>query len=273
MNEFIKRLIFGLIYVLLVIYATIYSPEFFLFLFFTFMVLCIYEFSKMIKLKSIYPYILAAVSYYYINYYDELNANHLETKILIIIGVLLIFYPFIKILFTEKKNALEHLGKVFLTYFYIVVPFSILLLIPTIQINATAKFDARIILGVFILIWTNDTFAFLVGRQFGKNKLFERISPKKTIEGFIGGFAFTLIASIVLSKYFITLIEIKHWVIIAIITSIFGTLGDLIESMFKRQASIKDSSNLIPGHGGFLDRLDSIIFATPFIFIYLILFL
>jgi phosphatidate cytidylyltransferase len=124
------------------------------------------------------------------------------------------------------------------------------------------------ILGVFILIWTNDTFAFLVGKNIGKHKLLERISPNKTIEGFIGGMVFTFIMSFVLANYFTTL-SLIQWIVIAAIVSIFGVLGDLIESMFKRQANVKDSSNFIPGHGGFLDRFDSVIFAAPFIFIYL----
>ena len=124
------------------------------------------------------------------------------------------------------------------------------------------------ILGVFILIWTNDSFAFLVGTNIGKHKLLKRISPNKTIEGFIGGLIFTFIASFILAQQFTTL-SLVQWIVIAGIVSIFGVLGDLIESMFKRQAGVKDSSNFIPGHGGFLDRFDSVIFAAPFIFIYL----
>jgi phosphatidate cytidylyltransferase len=125
------------------------------------------------------------------------------------------------------------------------------------------------ILGVFILIWTNDTFAFLIGKGFGKRKLFERISPHKTVAGFIGGMVFTFVAGGVLAAYFNSSLSLVQWIVIAGIVSTFGVLGDLIESMFKRQAGLKDSSNFIPGHGGFLDRLDSAIFSAPFIFIYL----
>ena len=110
---------------------------------------------------------------------------------------------------------------------------------------------------------------FLVGKNLGKHKLLERISPNKTIEGFIGGMIFTFGVSIILANQFGQILSIIQWVVIAGIVSIFGVLGDLIESMFKRQAGVKDSSNLIPGHGGFLDRLDSAIFSAPFIFIYL----
>lgn len=271
MNNFTKRLVFGIIYVLLIVIATLFNSKFFILLFFIFMNFCIYEFTKMIKLKSLLPYLFGMLAFYYINYFDELSFYNFETKILIFIGVLLFFFPLINTLFSKSKNAITHVGKVLTTYLYIVIPFSLILVIPI--ISSEIKYDTKIILGIFILIWTSDTFAYLVGRKFGKHKLFERISPKKTIEGFIGGLVFTLIAAFILSNYFMPSIHIIHWFAIAIIVSVFGSLGDLIESMFKRQANIKDSSNLIPGHGGFLDRLDSIIFASPFIFIYLILFL
>ena len=136
-------------------------------------------------------------------------------------------------------------------------------------LNAEFNYVNSSILGVFVLIWTNDTFAFLVGKNFGKHKLLERISPNKTIEGFVGGMVFTFLVSLLLASQFDTSLTIVQWIVIAGIVSIFGVLGDLIESMFKRQAGVKDSSNFIPGHGGFLDRFDSVIFAAPFIFIYL----
>jgi phosphatidate cytidylyltransferase len=123
------------------------------------------------------------------------------------------------------------------------------------------------------LIWTNDTFAYLVGKNFGKNKLFPSVSPKKTIEGFMGGVVFTCIASVLLSKFYIESTILYIWIIIAIIVSFFSTLGDLIQSKFKRVAGVKDSGNIMPGHGGILDRLDSIIFVVPFInLFYLILY-
>jgi phosphatidate cytidylyltransferase len=185
------------------------------------------------------------------------------------VGVMLfltIFITFASILFAKKEEVVSHLGKIFLTIIYIVVPFTLIVQIPF--LNASFNYVNTTILGVFILIWTSDTFAFLVGKNIGKHKLLERISPNKTIEGFIGGMVFTFLASLILANQFTSLTQ-KQWLVIAGIVSIFGVLGDLIESMFKRQAGVKDSSNFIPGHGGFLDRFDSVIFAAPFIFIYL----
>ena len=122
--------------------------------------------------------------------------------------------------------------------------------------------------GIFSLIWINDTFAYLVGKNFGRRKLFERISPKKTVEGFLGGLIFTIIGSYV--AFIVTgLLDLEAWLGLAVIMSVFGTLGDLIQSKFKRQAGVKDSGRLMPGHGGLFDRLDSIIFASPFVFAYL----
>jgi phosphatidate cytidylyltransferase len=114
----------------------------------------------------------------------------------------------------------------------------------------------------------NDSFAFLTGKNFGKRKLFISVSPKKTIEGFIGGFIFALIAGYVISKLNSDLTLI-NWLIIAGIVSIIGTIGDLVESKLKRQAKIKDSGTIMPGHGGILDRLDSLLFAAPFVYLYI----
>jgi phosphatidate cytidylyltransferase len=221
----------------------------------------------MIKLKSVFPYIIGTLLFIFSNI---LNVEDVPSRTIFeYVGVVLfltIFISFASILFAKKEEVISHLGKIFLSIIYIVVPFSLMVQIPF--LNSSFNYVNTTILGVFILIWTNDTFAFLIGSNFGKHKLLKRISPNKTIEGFIGGMIFTFIVSILLTSKFTTLSQVE-WLVIAGIVSTFGVLGDLIESMFKRQAGVKDSSNLIPGHGGFLDRFDSVIFAAPFIFIYL----
>ena len=130
------------------------------------------------------------------------------------------------------------------------------------------EFTPLLLLGGFILIWVNDSAAYLVGKNFGKQKLFPSISPKKTVEGFLGGLFFACVSSYFIALYTETL-NFTPWLILAIIVSVFGTIGDLIESKFKRQAGVKDSGVIMPGHGGLLDRLDSIIFASPFIYLFL----
>jgi len=169
------------------------------------------------------------------------------------------------LLFIRKIPVFEK-KKYIILIFYLISSIVFLTLIPTYN----GVFNPVLIVGVFILIWTNDTFAFIVGKNFGKNKLYEKISPNKTIEGFLGGMVFSC-----LGGYFI--FEFTHyrnfqfWLGMAIILSIFGTLGDLIQSKFKRQAGVKDSGKLMPGHGGLYDRLDSIIFSSPFIYAYLLI--
>ena len=124
------------------------------------------------------------------------------------------------------------------------------------------SYQPFIVLCLVILIWTNDSFAYLVGKNFGKHKLFPSVSPKKTIEGFIGGVVFSLIASYVIYRY-VGEFSLINWLFIGLIASVLGTFGDLVESKFKRQAQVKDSGTIMPGHGGLLDRLDSIIFSSP----------
>ena len=118
------------------------------------------------------------------------------------------------------------------------------------------------------MIWINDSFAYLIGKNFGKQKLFESVSPKKTVEGFLGGLFFSTIGGYAIFEITQNILFSK-WLILSVIVSVFGTIGDLIESKYKRQAEVKDSGTLIPGHGGLLDRLDSALFVAPFIYLFL----
>lgn len=268
MNNFTKRIIFGAIFVAVLAFGILFSKITFISLFFLLMLITLYEFNNIIQLKSVFPYIIAILLFVFAN---ALNVKDIPSRSLSEfagIAVFLSFFgAFISILFAKKDEVVSHLGKIFLSIIYIAVPFTLIAQIPF--INNEFKYINTTILGVFILVWVNDSFAFLIGKNFGKTKLLERISPNKTVEGFLGGMFFTFIGGWVLS-FFFTKLSFVNWMVFAAIVSIFGVLGDLIESMFKRHAKVKDSSNFIPGHGGFLDRLDSIIFSAPFIFIYLL---
>ena len=170
----------------------------------------------------------------------------------------------IKDLFASKRIPLFETKRFIVTTFYLTSGFIFLMLIA----NYQDQFTPQLLLGVFILIWVNDSAAYVVGKNFGKQKLFPSVSPKKTVEGFLGGLFFACISSYFIATYTTTL-NSTNWLILAIIVSVFGTLGDLIESKFKRQANVKDSGVIMPGHGGLLDRLDSIIFTAPFIYLFL----
>lgn len=131
------------------------------------------------------------------------------------------------------------------------------------------EFSFTLPLALLLLIWANDTGAYLFGVTWGKHRLFERHSPKKSWEGFVGGLFTGLVVAWILSVYFPT-IPLVHWLAIALITGVFGTLGDLVESMLKRSLNIKDSGTFLPGHGGLLDRFDSLFFAAPMVYFYLL---
>lgn len=174
---------------------------------------------------------------------------------------------FISELYLKKENPLESLAYSILGQIYVAVPFSALNYIAF-NYSSTEEYHYAYILALFLFIWVNDSFAYVFGSMLGKNRMFERISPKKSWEGFFGGAACTIIASYIYSIYFTELSSIG-WIGFAIFVIVFGTLGDLIESLFKRTLKIKDSGSMLPGHGGILDRFDSMIFAIPSLFVYL----
>jgi phosphatidate cytidylyltransferase len=126
----------------------------------------------------------------------------------------------------------------------------------------------KLVYFLLLVVWLGDSGAYYVGRQFGKHKLSPRISPKKTVEGLIGGVSASVIAAVVIHFTFFPAFPILHAVIAGVILSICGVIGDLAESMWKRSAAVKDSGTLIPGHGGFLDRFDSILFTAPILYCY-----
>lgn len=129
-------------------------------------------------------------------------------------------------------------------------------------------YNPGILLGYFVLIWTSDTFAYLIGRKIGKNRLFERISPKKSWEGSAGGAVAAIAMAMLLSRIYPD-IEVWIWMVMSSIIVITGTLGDLTESLLKRSLNVKDSGNILPGHGGLLDRFDAILLSAPFVWAFL----
>ncbi len=270
----LQRAISGIIFATILISAILYSSLTFYLLFFFLMLVAISEFQKLSNYKTPLLTILGIVSFIsakgslnilqsYTSIQDQ-NISFITNNSLV---YLILFFSFLMVLFRKKNNnPFQELGIIFLTYLYAIVPFTILIAIPF--CNSTNTYQGTTFLGCIILIWSTDTFAYLTGKFIGKHKLYEKISPNKTIEGSLGGLLFTLITAFILSHYFLQYTTLE-WLGLSFIISIFGGLGDLVESMFKRAANIKDSGNLIPGHGGVLDRFDSLLFAAPFIYFYL----
>lgn len=260
MKELFIRALSGLAYVILIVGSTYYSKESFYIVFYILMLLCLYEFKRLIGLKYNWAYLVATLIFFRFANLSEVNTRYLH--FLLIVSL---FFPFIYQLFKPKINITSSkIGHFFLAIAYIALPFTFMINIPFLN----DSYHPKIIISIFGLTWANDTFAYLIGSSLGKNKLYEKISPNKTIEGAFGGLIAGVVASFFLSKY-LPILSLTSWIIIAVIVFVFGLLGDLIESKFKREAGVKDSSNFIPGHGGFLDRLDSIIFAAPFVYVYL----
>jgi phosphatidate cytidylyltransferase len=275
MNETLKRSISGAIYILLLIASIQYSIETFFILFGVFLLIAVMEFCNLVHLNKIAPIAIANV--FYLFFYKIAVATKIDGffyilrysknfDLAVLIVSLIVSLKCIVFLFDNKNLKVDSFSKFAYLIGYIILPFIIITKIPF----GIKGYNPNILISIFILIWTNDTFAYLVGKSIGKHKLFERISPKKTIEGFLGGIGFAIISSYFISKYFLMLPEKNTfiWIIIALIVGIFGTIGDLVESKFKRISEKKDSGNIMPGHGGILDRLDSVIFVAPIIFLF-----
>jgi len=258
MNETLTRTLSGIVYIVLLIGATFYLNTFLL-LFAVFLAIAIAEFCALVHIKKTLPIIFGLIGYLSFSFFKVSKT----TELMLLAATLFVSVKCILFLFSQRQKNPDILSNYVFLIGYVILPMILITQIPQTEIS----YNPKIIIGIFILIWTNDTFAFLVGKNFGKIKLMERVSPKKTFEGFIGGLLFALLFSIVIAKYF-TEQFIYIWVIISLIVSVFGTIGDLVESKFKRNAGIKDSGKIMPGHGGILDRLDSVIFVAPFVFLF-----
>lgn len=265
MKELSIRAISGIIYVLLLL-GSLYYQIGLIFVMAIFGILSLVEFSSLIKLNSYIQYVLFLLIYFafwYICLWKNISTSNEAIQILLVVTIF-VNLLLIKDLFTENNIPLFESKRFILTTFYLTSGFVFMLLIA----NYNNSFTPLLLLGGFILVWFNDSAAYLIGKNFGKQKLFPSISPKKTVEGFLGGLFFACVSSYFIFYYTKTLTS-TNWLILAIIVSVMGTFGDLIESKFKRQASVKDSGVIMPGHGGLLDRLDSLIFASPFIYLFL----
>ncbi len=260
MKELLTRSLSGFLYVSILLTAIFVSKYTFIGVFFLFGIICIYEFQKLIHLNQKWLYVV---------FVGILGLFHFPQTpdgiIWIILALTIITQLFlVRDLVTIRIIPMFEKRKYLTSIFFLITAIGFLTLLPIHNTN----YEPTLVAGALLMIWTNDTFAYLVGKNFGKHKLLERISPKKTIEGFMGGIVFSLLAGYLLATY-TDILSLPTWLAISLIMSIFGTLGDLIQSKFKRQAGVKDSGTIMPGHGGIFDRLDSIIFASPFLYLFL----
>lgn len=268
MKNLIVRTATGVLFVLAVVFGTYSHPITFVALFCTVMSFSMFELFVHIKKKKIhaqkYYAIFIAILFFITNFLFAQNV--IDFKIFTIF-IPLISFIFIAELFKEHHKPTINIAYTIFGLVYIAVPFSLLNYVAFNPLN-NYIFNPLLVLSLLVIIWTNDTGAYLSGSAFGRHKLFEKISPKKTWEGTIGGLICAIASGYVFSRYIIE-ISTTHWLIISALIAISGTLGDLIESQFKRMVDIKDSGKILPGHGGMFDRFDALIFAIPPFFTYL----
>ena len=273
------RTITGLTFGAVMISSCLYSPLSCTILFVLITILCLWELSghvltqdgtgmvnsirqaAFVVVGSFFPITIALV--YGLNW-------QLGAKLAFCFPVLA-FAVFLFELFGKSAKPFDNLGFMSLGLLYIGMPFSLLLWICNAPIEALGGSGNQFILATLFMVWASDVFAYLLGSQIGRNKMFPRISPNKTWEGTLSGVGGAILTGYLCSLVFTDLsFDLPFWIGLAFICTIFGILGDLVESMLKRSLGIKDSGNLLPGHGGFLDRFDAFIFVIPFVFTYLV---
>tara|TARA_B000000441_G_C21722657_1_gene340233 strand:- start:186 stop:989 length:804 start_codon:yes stop_codon:yes gene_type:complete len=261
MNDFLTRGFSGLLYAFLIIFSLLISDFFFSTIILIFTLLALVEFQRIIKFKNPLPYIfLISIFIYFLSNSYNLIINNLILFFTLLTNIYLTYD-----LFFNKRVKTFKLEKLILPVFYISGSSYFIILTQRI----IPEFLYWVTIYFFTIIWINNSFAYLIGKNFGKNLLYKNISPKKTWEGFWGGIIFSAITSVFYYKVQSNF-SILFFISSAIIISILATIGDLIQSKFKRKVNIKDSGSLIPGHGGFFDRMDSVIFSAPFFYLLLI---
>ena len=278
MGEFWKRLLFGAIFVVIVLGSIIlgrFSASLMLLLV---VILASKEIANLFPhdqkkpLKGIVGF-SSVMLYVFLSLFSE-SPDSIEGRIFI--APIFFSMPLLIALFSKKHDYVSVIGASWLSMIFVAIPCGIMTMFYSENIIGTDNGWVLLIFA-FILIWVNDIFAYLTGSAIGRHKLFPRISPKKTIEGSIGGAVFTMLFAYFINRFVLNVFFFENYIndievlFLALCVVVFGTLGDLTESMMKRHAGVKDSGNIIPGHGGILDRFDATFMAMPFVFIYLLL--
>lgn len=268
-SELYRRIISAAIGAAIIISSLIIGEWSYFVVFLTISLLAQWEFYRLIKLQNYLPIRLLGVaigcSLFILSFF--VARGSLDSKYYFAIFPIASLIFLIKLYKKNDNNPFLNIALFYLGLTYVALPFALM----NVVVHYHGYYSFEILLGLMLIIWASDTGAYFSGIRFGKRKLFERHSPKKSWEGAIGG-ALTAVSFSVLISYYSTGLAVWQWVIVALIVVIAGTYGDLVESMFKRTMQIKDSGTSIPGHGGFLDRFDSLILAVPFVVVFLKLF-
>ena len=259
------RAITGFFFIIVMLASLLFGPHVFACFYVLLSFLCLMDFYKFAKKGGTNPNIgiggfAGGLLLCYYAYGCLYGFHGINSLFLIILACLI----FILQLYIKSKQPFTDIAYTFLGIIYAVLPFICFFSIAFIS----GSYNSHLSLGFFLMLWANDTGAYLSGVKFGKRKLFERHSPKKTWEGFIGGIMICAVVAVIISQYY-TEYSVWNWVIMSFIISVFGTSADLVESMFKRSIDVKDSGTILPGHGGVLDRFDGLLISAPLVFVYL----
>lgn len=273
-SNFIQRAITGVIFVGVLVGCILGGPISFSLLFALITALTVHEFgtivSKQPDVEINKPICMLAGVFLFFGF-AYLGVMPGQTEILIPYLFLLI-YLLVSELYLKKKNPLNNWAYAMMSQIYVALSFAMLNVLAYHSVGGTSPYQIQynpiLPLSIFIFTWINDTGAYCTGMLFGKHRLFERISPKKSWEGSIGGGVFSIIAGVIMAHFF-PFMSIGVWIGLALTVVVFGTWGDLTESLLKRTLGIKDSGNILPGHGGMLDRFDSTLMAVPAAVVYL----
>lgn len=266
MGEFIKRGLTAVLFVIVLIAGINIHPIGFFITFLGIALLANYEFYGLVKKAKAAPQIPTGFIAVILLFAACITHIYYDSTLLFLFLLFLVFLSFIIELYRKKENPFANIAYTLLGIIYVALPFALLLYL--VFQNGSDEFRPDIVMGIFLMIWVNDTGAYLVGVNFGKNRLFERISPKKSWEGSIGGGIATLLVAW-LCSYFSQDLSLILWLSVGLIVAVVGGLGDLVESLFKRSIQVKDSGTILPGHGGILDRFDAILIVAPVVFVFL----
>lgn len=276
MVNLIKRVLSGVIYIALIVAAILLldnSPVMYLLVFPLLIVLGIGEMISMAKDDATQSWLVNIIDMLggigvFVSLYLHYESTTMQSRSLWLlpIAAYLLLRTIVQ-LYRPRQNAVHSLERSFFSLGYVALPIAML--------NGIMSITApRLLLGMFIFIWLYDTGAYCVGMLLGRHRLFERISPKKSWEGVIGGVAFCVAGAYATHHWFNEFFQVPDltvWVGMSVVVAVFATFGDLVESLIKRTVGVKDSGNLLPGHGGILDRIDSLLLVAPAVFIYLLL--
>lgn len=270
MKNFITRTLTGFLFVSLLIGGILYSPLSYGVVFTSITALAVYEFSTIINSQPNIRInrLICTIAGVYLFFAVMGFCMNIAGGEIFIPYLLALLYLLISELYLNQEKPLENWAFTMMSQMYVALPFALLNILYFHNNIDSIAINPILPLSVFIFLWVNDSGAYCFGVLFGKHRLFERISPKKSWEGSIGGGVLSIAAACAVSYYFPFLL-MWQWIGLAIVVVVFGTWGDLVESLLKRQLGIKDSGNILPGHGGILDRFDSSMLAIPAAVVYL----